>query len=165
MIMDKVIGIKEIKGLNRVLKDKGKRIVFTNGCFDIIHRGHIEYLKRAKTFGDVLIIGVNSDISMRMIKGAGRPITPLEDRLYILSQFTFVDFLIPFDEETPEHLIRELLPDVLVKGGDYAEDEVVGKEIVKAHGGDVRIVPYIKGKSSSALIERILKCYGHKKHD
>ncbi len=164
MVMDKVIGIKEIKGIRQVLKDEEKRVVFTNGCFDIIHRGHIEYLKEAKSFGDVLIIGVNSDVSMQKIKGAERPIIPLEDRLYILSHVTFVDFLIPFDEETPEYVIREVLPDVLVKGGDYTEKEILGADLVKAHGGKVKIVPYIEGKSSSAIIEQIVKRYGHKKH-
>lgn len=163
--MNKVIAIKEIKAIRKSLKREGKRIVFTNGCFDIIHRGHIEYLQQARSFGDVLFVGVNSDISMRMIKGAKRPITPLEDRLYILSQFVFVDFLIPFDEETPERIIQEVLPDVLVKGGDYVEHEIVGAKLVKEHGGEVRIVPYIRGKSSTGLIEEILRRFGDKQHD
>lgn len=161
--MDKVISVKEINGISRELKGEGKRIVFTNGCFDIIHRGHIEYLKRAKSFGDVLIIGVNSDASMRMIKGTERPINPLEDRLFILAHLYFVDFLVPFDEETPELLIREVAPDVLVKGGDYSEDEIVGAEFVTAQGGTVRIIPFIEGKSTSMLIEEIIKRYGKEK--
>jgi rfaE bifunctional protein nucleotidyltransferase chain/domain len=162
--MDKVIAIKEIKGILQKLKKAHKRIVFTNGCFDIIHRGHIEYLKKARSFGDVLIIGVNSDPSVRKLKGEGRPLVPLDDRLFILSHFEFVDFLVPFDEETPERVIQEALPDVLVKGGDYAEEDVVGGDTVKAHGGEVRIVPYIKGKSSSALIREILRRFGDRKH-
>jgi rfaE bifunctional protein nucleotidyltransferase chain/domain len=165
MIMDKVIRIKEIKPFRQELKRKAKRIVFTNGCFDIIHRGHIEYLKMARSLGDVLVIGVNSDSSVQKIKGERRPLVPLDDRLYILAQFPFVDFLIPFDEETPERIIKEVLPDVLVKGGDYEEAESVGADIVKAHGGEVRIIPYREGKSSSALIELILERHGYRKHD
>ncbi len=164
MSMDKVIAVKEINKIRQALKGEGKRIVFTNGCFDIIHRGHVEYLEKAKAFGDVLIIGVNSDVSMQMIKGHKRPIIPLEDRLYILAHLSFVDFLVPFDEETPELLIRAVVPDVLVKGGDYSEDEIVGAAFVKAYGGSVKIIPFIEGKSTSMLIEEIVKRYGKEEY-
>ncbi len=163
--MDKIIGIKQIKKIRANLKKKKKTLVFTNGCFDLIHRGHVEYLKKARSYGDYLIIAVNSDSSVRKIKGEERPLIPLSDRLFILSHFTFIDFLIPFDEETPEKLIKEILPDVLIKGSDYGEDEIVGSEIVKNNGGRVITIPFIKGKSSSGIIEEILKRYGEKKHD
>jgi len=157
--MDKIIGIKQIKKIRANLKKKKKALVFTNGCFDLIHRGHVEYLKKAKSYGDFLLVAVNSDSSVRKIKGKGRPLIPLSDRLFILSHFSFIDFLISFDEETPERLIKVILPDVLVKGSDYSEEEIVGADIVKSNGGKVIIIPFIKGKSSSGIIEKILKRY------
>ncbi len=157
--MDKIIGIKQIKKIRANLKKKKKALVFTNGCFDLIHRGHVEYLKKAKSYGDFLLVAVNSDSSVRKIKGKGRPLIPLSDRLFILSHFFFIDFLISFDEETPECLIKVILPDVLVKGSDYSEEEIVGADIVKSNGGKVITIPFIKGKSSSGIIEKILKRY------
>jgi len=157
--MDKIVGLREIKRIRAELRKKRKILVFTNGCFDLIHRGHIEYLKKAKSFGDFLIVAVNSDSSVSKIKGKERPLIPLSDRLFILSHFAFIDFLISFDEETPEHMLNVILPDVLVKGSDYSEDEIVGADIVKSNGGKVITIPFIKGKSSSGIIEKILKRY------
>jgi D-beta-D-heptose 7-phosphate kinase/D-beta-D-heptose 1-phosphate adenosyltransferase len=160
--MDKIVGIDDIKRLRAKLKKEKKALVFTNGCFDLIHRGHIEYLKKAKSHGDFLIVAVNSDSSVGRIKGKQRPLIPLVDRLYVLSHLVFIDFLISFDEDTPEHLIRTILPDVLVKGSDYREKEIVGADIVKANGGKVITIPFIKGKSSSEIIGKILQRYREK---
>jgi D-beta-D-heptose 7-phosphate kinase/D-beta-D-heptose 1-phosphate adenosyltransferase len=157
--MAKIIGREEIKRIRAELRKREKVLVFTNGCFDLIHRGHIEYLKKAKSHGDFLIVAVNSDSSVKKIKGKQRPLISLSDRLYILSHLVFIDFLISFDEDTPEHLIKTILPDVLVKGSDYKEKEIVGADIVKANGGKVITIPFIKGKSSSEIIEKILQRY------
>ncbi len=155
--MDKIIGIKEIMAIRVDLKRERKVLVFTNGCFDLIHRGHVEYLKKAKSYGDVLLVAVNSDESVKKIKGKYRPIITLDDRLFILSHFSFVDFVIPFHEDTPEELIREILPDILIKGSDYDEEEIVGGDIVRSSGGKVVTIPFVEGKSSSSIIQTILK--------
>ena len=157
--MEKIINIIKLKKIRNKLRQENKKVVFTNGCFDIIHMGHIVYLKKAKSYGDILIVGVNSDSSVRKIKGQQRPIFPLKDRLFILSHFPFIDFLIPFNDETPEHLIEEILPDVLVKGSDYVQSEIVGADIVKKNGGFVVTVPIVRGKSSTNIIKTILKRY------
>jgi len=132
-----------------------KVIVFTNGCFDILHRGHVEYLHFAKSLGDILVVGVNTDESVRKLKGPTRPINKLEDRLVVLSAIEFVDYVVPFSEETPYELIKLLRPHILVKGGDYKEDEVVGKDIVESYGGKVVIAPLYKGLSTTEIIRRI----------
>ena len=132
-----------------------EKVVFTNGCFDLLHRGHITYLAEAAALGDRLIIGVNDDASVQRLKGPQRPILPLEDRLFQLAAFFFVDMVIPFSEDTPYALIEALVPDILVKGGDYAPEAVVGKDVVEAHGGRVVIIPFIKGYSTSRLISKI----------
>ncbi len=157
--MDKIVGIRKIKRKRAELKREKKVLVFTNGCFDIIHRGHIEYLKKAKSYGDFLLVAVNSDSSVRKIKGKERPVISLTDRLFILSHFPFIDFLISFDDETPEQLIKSILPDVLIKGSDYREEKIVGSDIVKKNGGKVITIPFLKGKSSSSIIRKILKRY------
>jgi len=132
-----------------------KSVVFTNGCFDILHRGHIEYLKKAKTLGDILIIGLNSDSSVKIIKGKNRPYMEQDDRAYILSHLIFVDAVCIFDEETPYHMIETVKPDFLVKGGDYNAEDVVGKDIVEKYGGKVVIFPFVAGYSSSQIINKI----------
>lgn len=134
---------------------EGCRIVFTNGCFDILHRGHVEYLAAAKRYGDVLIVGLNSDSSVRRLKGPQRPIVPQEDRAIILDALKAVDVVTIFDEDTPLELIRLVQPDVLVKGGDYTEDAVVGADVVRARGGQVVIVPLVANRSTSALVAQI----------
>ena len=153
--MQKVKTLKSLKSICKKLKKQGKKIVFTNGCFDIIHIGHIRYLKKAKRLGDILIIGVNSDRSVRKIKGNGRPIVPQSQRAEILSNFSFVDYIVIFDEPDPINVIKVLVPHVLVKGGDWKISQVIGRKIVEKNRGKVVIIPQIKGYSTSAIIKRI----------
>jgi len=141
----------EAKEIIDKLKSKNKIIVFTNGVFDIIHPGHIELLRSAKSFGDFLILALNSDNSVKKIKGNKRPIFSLNERIKILSSIIYVDLIVSFEEETPYEIIKFLKPDILVKGGDYRIDDVIGKEFVK----EVKIVPYLQGYSTTKIIERI----------
>ena len=136
-------------------RSAGKTIVFTNGCFDLLHRGHVEYLNTAKLHGDILIVGINSDRSVHVLKGQNRPLIGQEDRAFIISQLKAVDATIIFDEDTPYRLIKDIQPDVLVKGGDYVPDEVVGKDIVENSGGKVVIVPLTPGKSTTGILTKI----------
>jgi D-beta-D-heptose 7-phosphate kinase/D-beta-D-heptose 1-phosphate adenosyltransferase len=136
---------------------RGERIVMTNGCFDILHTGHVAYLEEAKNLGDRLIVAVNDDASVRRLKGNGRPINPLEDRMAVLAGLAAVDWVVSFSEDTPADIISEILPDVLVKGGDYTEDMVAGGDIIRANGGTVEILSFRQGRSTSALIEAIRK--------
>ena len=135
----------------KILKNSNEKIVFTNGCFDILHIGHVKYLQKAKTLGDILIVGVNSDDSVRRLKGEKRPINPFEDRAYLLSALECVDFVIEFKEDTPYELIKAIKPDVLVKGADYKDKEVVGSDIAK----EVRLIEFIEGKSTTEIIKRV----------
>ena len=137
------------------LRGKSKKIVFTNGCFDIIHAGHISYLNEAKTLGDILIVGLNSDKSVRRLKGGGRPIVSEKDRAYVLANLKPVDYVIMFDEDTPYELIKEIKPDVLVKGADYEGKSIVGSDIVESSGGKTVLINFIKGKSTSGIIKKI----------
>jgi len=137
------------------LKAQKKSIVFTNGCFDILHIGHIQYLEAAKLLGDILIIGVNTDISVSELKGPERPINQQDDRACVLSSLRAVDVVVLFDESTPLSLISEIMPDILVKGGDYTIDTIVGADIVLAHQGKVEIIPFVEGKSTSSIINKI----------
>ncbi|MFQ6107937.1 MAG: D-glycero-beta-D-manno-heptose 1-phosphate adenylyltransferase [Candidatus Aminicenantales bacterium] len=148
----------ELVKIREALRRQGKKIVFTNGCFDILHRGHIHLFREAKKLGDILVVAVNDDSSIRKIKGPLRPLFPLEERLEILEALEEVDFLVSFSEETPQALIASLLPDVLIKGGDWKIQEVVGRKEVEEAGGKVVIVPYLEGYSSTRIIERILRC-------
>ncbi len=132
-----------------------KRIVFTNGCFDLLHPGHIDYLQKSRALGDVLIIGLNDDDSVRRLKGPTRPINPLPDRAIMLTALKSVDMVVAFPEDTPLELIKSLIPDVLVKGGDYEPDSIVGAKEVRESGGEVIVMPFVDGHSSSALIARI----------
>lgn len=138
------------------LRSKGERIVFTNGCFDILHIGHIKYLKKAKGLGDILVVGLNSDSSARSIKGKGRPVNSQANRAKILASLYFVDYVTIFNEATPEKLIMKLRPDLLVKGGDWKTKDIVGSSFVKSYGGKVVRVPFIKGYSTSGLIKKII---------
>ena len=151
----KIKSLSELKRTVGKLKKKGSKIVFTNGCFDILHPGHIYYLKEAKKKGDILILGLNSDSSVRKLKGKGRPLIPERERAEILSHFEFIDYITIFDEDTPERLIKEILPDVLVKGGDYKKEEVAGGKFVAEKGGKVIIIPFLKGHSTTKLIKKI----------
>ena len=136
-------------------RDNGERIVFTNGVFDLLHAGHVRYLRQARALGDALIVGLNSDRSVRATKGPGRPLTPEAERAEILEALTFVDAVVIFDEETPLDLITALQPDVLVKGADWAEDAVVGRDIIEQRGGRVVRVPLEPGRSTTAIIRKI----------
>jgi len=130
-------------------------VVFTNGCFDIIHRGHVEYLAKARKLGDLLIVGLNGDSSVRKLKGKGRPVISQRDRAFILSHLDMVDYVVVFDTLTPKRLIRKMAPDILVKGGDYDPQTIVGAADVRAFGGKVVTLPYIPGRSSSAIIDSV----------
>lgn len=153
--MYKIKTIKEIKKISEKLKLKGKTIVFTNGCFDIIHPGHIKVLKKAKSIGDILIVGLNSDKSIKKIKGKNRPIIDQKGRCEILSSLWMVDYIVLFDEDTPEKLIKSIIPNFIVKGSDYKKEEVVGKDIIEKYGGKVIIVPLYKNYSTTNLIRKI----------
>tara|TARA_B100001250_G_scaffold409789_2_gene434851 strand:+ start:1076 stop:1543 length:468 start_codon:yes stop_codon:yes gene_type:complete len=137
-------------------KSTGLKVVFTNGCFDILHRGHVEYLKDAKACGDKLITALNSDSSVFGLKGDLRPIQNQDDRAVILDALASVDLVVVFDEETPAEIIKKLIPDVLVKGGDYTPDTIVGSDTVNANGGEVKIIPFRSGQSTSLIIEKII---------
>jgi rfaE bifunctional protein nucleotidyltransferase chain/domain len=153
----KIYSPDDLLKIREKLRRKGKKVVFTNGCFDLLHSGHIHLFREAKKYGDILVVAVNDDFSVQKIKGASRPIFPLEERLEILEAIEEIDYLTYFSEETPREVIALLLPDVLVKGGDWKPEDVVGKREVERAGGDVRIIPYLEGCSTSEIIERILQ--------
>ena len=142
---------EEIEILAKKLHDKGKKIIFTNGCFDILHAGHVKYLEEAKSYGDILILGLNADSSVRKLKGPTRPINNQDDRAYILASLESVDYVVIFEEETPYELIKLIQPHVLVKGGDYEGKDVVGQDIAQ----ELRLVQFVDGKSTSKIIQRI----------
>lgn len=154
--------IKSINSLVKIvhrLKKKDKKIVFTNGCFDLLHTGHIRYLKKAKKLGDVLIVGINSDNSIKRLKGDGRPIVSQNDRAELLSEFSFVDFITIFKENTPLNIIKKILPDVLVKGSDWKKNNIVGSDVVCNGGGSVVTVPLLKDHSTSNIIQKVGKLW------
>jgi rfaE bifunctional protein nucleotidyltransferase chain/domain len=153
---EKIIKREGLAGNVQALKRAGKTIVFTNGCFDLLHIGHIRYLKSAKAEGDVLLVGLNSDRSVRQIKGPARPIVSENERAEILASLACVDFVTFFDEPDPLATIRVLMPDVLVKGADWEKDAIVGKDVVEANGGRVVRIPVTEGASTSRIIEKIL---------
>ena len=134
---------------------EGKKVVFTNGCFDVIHRGHVSYLAQARDLGDLLVLGLNSDSSVRRLKGPTRPVNDEESRALVLASLECVDYVVLFDEDTPYRLIDAVQPDILVKGGDYQIDQIVGYDIVKAHGGEVLTLPFVDGFSSTSIINRL----------
>ena len=139
----------------RALREAGKRLVFTNGCFDILHAGHVRLLAAARSEGDLLLVGVNDDESVRALKGPDRPLNALPDRLEVLAALRSVDAVVPFHEETPLALIGEVIPDVLVKGADYEKSAIVGAEVVEAAGGRVVRVPLVAGRSTTGLLKRV----------
>lgn len=146
-----------LKTLISKLKSQHKKIVFTNGVFDILHRGHVEYLKEAKKLGDVLIVGVNSDSSAGKIKGSGRPVMNENDRACVLAGLKPVDFVVIFEEDDPYDLIKKIVPDFLVKGGDWKPNEIVGSDIVEKSGGKVLCIKYLDGYSTTEIIQKIIK--------
>ena len=140
-------------------KNRGKRVVFTNGCFDLLHAGHVKYLQKARNLGDLLVLGLNSDASVRRLKGAKRPLIDQDERAHLLAALDCIDYVVIFDDDTPLELITALKPYILAKGGDYSLDGVVGKDIVESYGGRVELVTFVDGKSTSNIIERILELY------
>jgi rfaE bifunctional protein nucleotidyltransferase chain/domain len=152
--------LEEMVQIRKRLKEENKKVVFTNGCFDLIHAGHVDYLLKAKVFGDVLIVAVNSDESIRRIKGDKRPITPLEERAFVLKNLKAVDFVTVFEEDTPKEIIAALIPDILVKGADWAIDNIVGRDTVEKHGGEVKTIEFVNQQSTSNLIKIITGRYG-----
>ena len=156
---EKIKTKEDLHGIVEDLKKKGRRIVFTNGCFDLLHLGHVRYLEKAKSLGDILVVGINSDRSVQSLKGPERPILPEEERAEILSSLECVDYVTIFNELTPFELISSLQPHILVKGGDWTKETTVGKEVVEKSGGEVVILPFVEGSSTSNLIETILKRY------
>ncbi|HEY6010375.1 MAG TPA: D-glycero-beta-D-manno-heptose 1-phosphate adenylyltransferase [Nitrospirota bacterium] len=156
----KIMTSHELIPLLDILRATGKKIVFTNGCFDLIHTGHTRYLSKAKSFGDILIVAVNSDSSVRAIKGDKRPVTAESDRMETLAALEVVDFVVLFSEPDPYRIISELRPDVLVKGGDWPVEKIIGRDVVESRGGKVVSVGYLEGASTTGIIERIVKRYG-----
>jgi len=152
MYLKKILKRSELSTILKKYKKNNDKIVFTNGVFDILHRGHVEYLATAKKLGDILIVGLNSDASVRRLKGKGRPVQKQNDRAIILLALEAVDYVVFFGEDTPDKLIKEVKPDILVKGADYKISEIVGAEFVKSYGGQVKRISLTKGKSTSSII-------------
>lgn len=150
-----LISIEVLTKICREAKQLGKKVVFTNGCFDIIHSGHVKYLQESKKLGDILIIGLNSDESVRKIKGNSRPINNENDRAIVLSELKSVDYVTIFNDNTPYKLIEAIIPDILTKGGDYTEENIVGADIVKLNGGKVVVINFVDGKSTTNIIEKM----------
>ncbi|MGD1044879.1 MAG: D-glycero-beta-D-manno-heptose 1-phosphate adenylyltransferase [Bacteroidota bacterium] len=153
--MGDVVTRADLVQIREKLKREGKEVVFTNGCFDIVHRGHIEYLTKAKALGDVLLVGINTDASVRRLKGTTRPIVCQDDRALVLAAFRMVDYVCLFDEDTPYELIKTVVPDVLVKGSDWTIDAIVGKDIVEAAGGTVQTIDFLPNRSTTDIIKKI----------
>ncbi len=158
----KIKNWSQARELVQLWKQQEKEVVFTNGCFDILHMGHIKFLEEAAALGDRLVIGVNSDASTSRLKGSHRPINEEGSRLYLLASLSFVDCVVAFDEETPFALIEQLVPDILVKGGDYQVDQIVGADIVIQNGGKVKSLQYLEGFSTSKIESKILSLHRFK---
>ncbi len=155
----KIISATRMREIRERMVAAGQKLVFTNGCFDILHRGHVEYLSFARNQGDALCVGVNSDASVKTNKGDARPINPEQERAYVLGSLRAVDFVVIFDAKEPRELIEQILPQVLVKGRDWAH-YVSGREVVEAHGGQVILADLVEGRSTTGTIQRILEVYG-----
>ncbi len=154
--MGRVVNREALRDICGSLRGERKKIVFTNGVFDIVHRGHVEYLERAREAGDALIVGMNTDASVRRIKGDKRPIVSEDDRAFVVSRLNPVDYVCLFDEETPFELIRAIVPDVLVKGADWDVKDIVGRDVVEKAGGRVATINLVPGRSTTSIIDRIL---------
>lgn len=157
--MSKRLDIESLIPERERLRREGARVVFTNGCFDLLHPGHVRYLAEARALGDALIVALNSDRSVRLLKGEGRPILKEDERADVIAALESVDFVVVFDQDTPQDLIARLLPDVLVKGGDWSVDQIVGREEVEAAGGKTVSLPFVEGSSTSEIIDRIRKTH------
>ena len=154
---ERVTGLEELRQSLAALRESGEKIVFTNGCFDLIHRGHIACLRDAKSRGDCLVVAINDDASVRKLKGEGRPVCSLANRMAVLEELRCIDWIIPFSEETPLALIRELKPDIYIKGGDYEKDKLVETDLIRSYGGEVMLSPYVEGCSTTRIIDSILE--------
>ena len=155
MTVRKILPLRRLIPLIKNFRQKGKKIVFTNGTFDILHLGHVTYLEKARNLGDILIVGVNSDASVRSYKGPGRPLNPEKDRLRVLASLACVDFVVLFNEPTPLRLILQLKPDVLVKGSDWKKNQIVGAKEIKSWGGRVRRIQMVKGRSTTNSLKKL----------
>jgi D-beta-D-heptose 7-phosphate kinase/D-beta-D-heptose 1-phosphate adenosyltransferase len=153
--MGEVVTRAQLSHIRQQLRLEGQTVVFTNGCFDILHRGHVEYLTKAKALGNVLIVGMNTDASVRRLKGPKRPIVEQSDRAYVLTALQVVDYVCLFDEDTPYELIKAIVPDVLVKGSDWTIDMVVGRDVVEAAGGTVKTIDFVPNRSTTNIIKKI----------
>ncbi|MGE5306195.1 MAG: D-glycero-beta-D-manno-heptose 1-phosphate adenylyltransferase [Alphaproteobacteria bacterium] len=151
----KLKSLAELTLIRSAARPQGQSVVFTNGCFDLLHRGHVHLLREAKACGDILIVAINSDRSVKTIKGPRRPVLPENERVELIAAMEMVDYVVLFDEPDPHRLIAELIPDVLVKGGDWSAEKIIGADVVERNGGRVAVVPYLKGFSTSEIIERI----------
>jgi rfaE bifunctional protein nucleotidyltransferase chain/domain len=159
----KIKSLEQMVKIRRRLKRQGKKVVFTNGCFDLLHRGHVYCLKEARSLGDALIVGLNSDSSVRRLKGEKRPILPQGDRAEILAALEMVDYVVIFREDTPLKVISALAPDILVKGGDYGKNKIVGSDVVESSGGRVVRVKTYPGKSTRDIVRRIAAGHGRRR--
>jgi len=158
MIKNKIKTLLALKRIITGLKKRQKKIVFTNGCFDIIHLGHVTYLEKAKKSGDILIVGLNSDRSVKQIKGDLRPLVPQDERAALLAALESVDYVVIFNEDNPYNLISQVNPDVLVKGGDWGSNRIIGADFVKSRGGKVKRIKYLEGYSVTKLIKKLQRC-------
>lgn len=157
--MGQVVTKQQLVEIRKQLKQEGKRVVFTNGCFDILHRGHVDYLSKARAKGDVLIVGMNTDASVQRLKGPTRPIVEEQDRAFVLSALSVVDYVCLFEEDTPLELIKVLVPDVLVKGGDWSIENIVGRDVVEAAGGTVQTIDFVPNRSTTNIVQKIADLY------
>ncbi len=155
-LQSKIINKEQLLPLLNICRFKNQKIVFSNGCFDILHRGHVEYLSKAASLGDIMVIGLNTDSSIKKLKGKNRPVQDEVSRAEIMASLFFVDYVVYFEQETPLELITYLQPDILVKGKDYKEDEVVGADVVRAKGGKVITIDLVEGYSTSSIINNLL---------
>lgn len=160
MSLSKILSRDEMAAERHRLRENGESLVFTNGCFDVLHPGHVRYLKEARSLGDRLLVAVNSDETVSRLKGPGRPLTPLAERMEIVAALECVDYVVAFEEDTPFEIIEEIVPDVLVKGGDWTTDRIVGRERVEREGGRVLSLPFAPGFSTSGILERIVARLG-----
>ena len=156
MLKNKIKSLRSLRRIIALLQKKGRKIVFTNGCFDILHLGHAQYLQAAKALGDILVVGVNSDSSVKIIKGHSRPIVGQNERISLIAALESVDFAVLFNEDTPARLIQALRPDVLVKGADWKKNDIVGASFVDSYGGKVATIKLVKGLSTTSLIKKII---------
>ena len=160
MSKKKIYALEEMKRRRAELRTASQKLVFTNGCFDLLHPGHVRYLTEARALGDRLVVAVNADETVSKLKGRGRPLVPVEERMEVLAALRVVDFVVSFAEETPARIIRELVPDILVKGGDWPIERIVGRDTVESAGGRVLSLPFARGYSTTSLIDRIVERLG-----